>query len=276
MNRTWTSTAHTGSTRRNRDGHPERSEGSGSLARGMTRVRAGCFAALNMTLLASLCAGLSMQIGCDSTPKYGQETISYAPRYGPRTIAVAPAINLSGQSAPDPLLQADVVYQQMQAVRGVTVIPVNRVVQVCAGLGIRDIDSREQAIAICEALGADALAVPTITIFDPYDPPKMGASLQLFVSKYRDRRGGIDVRQLSRAPVEGPVQSLPKNADFIQAARLFDASSGTTRDRLSGYAAGRNDPVGPMGEREFYLNMDRYAAFVWHELIDEVFDRFAD
>lgn len=230
-----------------------------------------------MTFLVAVCAGqLVINPGCTSPPEYGQETLTYAPRYGPRTIAIAPAINLSGQSAPDALLQADIVYQQMQQVRGVTVIPVNRVVQVCAGLGIQDIDSREQAVAICEALGADALAVPTITIFDPYDPPKMGASLQLFVAKYRDRNGGLDVRQLSRAPVEGPVQSLPKNADFIQAARLFDASSGTTRDRLSGYAAGRNDPAGPMGEREFFLNMDRYAAFVWHELIDEVFDRFAD
>ena len=214
--------------------------------------------------------------GCSSSPEYGRETLTFAPRYGPRTIAVAPAINLSGQSAPDPLLQADIVYQQMQAVRGVTVIPVNRVVQVCAGLGIRNIDSRDQAEAVCEALGADALVVPTITAFDPYDPPKMGASLQMFVSKYRDQNGKLDVRALSRQPTEGPVQSLPKNADFIQAARLFDASAGSTRERIRLFASGRNDPTGPLGEREFYLNMDRYASFVWYELIDEVFDRFAD
>lgn len=215
--------------------------------------------------------------GCIPKPaEYGRETITFAPRYGPRTIAVAPAVNLSGQSQPDPLLQADIVFQQIQSVRGVTVIPVNRVVQVCAGLGIRNIESREQAIAVCEALGSDALVVPTITTFDPYDPPKMAASLQLFVSKYRDRSGNIDVRQLSRQATDGPVQLLPQNADFIQAAHLFDGASGSTRDRLSAFAAGRNDPYGALGEREFYLNMDKYASFVWHELIDEVFDRFAD
>jgi hypothetical protein len=173
-------------------------------------------------------------------------------------------------------LQADIVFQQIQAVRGVTVIPVNRVIQVCAALGIANIDSYEQAVAVCEVLGADALAVPTITIFDPYDPPKMSASLQLFVAKYRDSEGKLDVRQLSRQATERPVQSLPKNADFIQAARLFDAAAGSTRERLRAYAAGRNDPTGPLGEREFYLNMDRYSAFVWHELIGEAFARFAD
>jgi hypothetical protein len=224
-------------------------------------------------LLVLLCA----VAGCSSgPPDYGRESVTFAPRYAPRTIAVAPAINLSGVSAPDPLLQADLVYQQMQAVRGVTVIPVNRVIQVSAALGIRSIDSHEQAAAICEALGADALAVPTITTFDPYDPPKMAASLQLFVTKYRDREGKLDVRALSRQATDRPVQSLPKNADFIQAARLFDAASGSTRDRIRVYASGRNDPSGPLGEREFYLNMDRYAAFVWHELIAETLDRFVD
>lgn len=229
------------------------------------------------SLIIPLSLALSLVAGCSaSKPEYGRESILFAPRYGPRTIAVAPAVNLSGVAAPDPLLQADIVYQQMQQVRGVTVIPVNRVVQVCAGMGIRNIDSYEHAAAVCEALGADALIVSTITTFDPYDPPKMGASLQLFVTKYRDREGRLDVRSLSRQATERPVQSLPKNADFIQAARLFDAAAGTTRDRISAYASGRNDPSGPLGEREFYLNMDRYAAFVWHELIDEVFDRFAD
>ena len=223
-------------------------------------------------LLGAAC----VMTGCTKPPEYGRETVTFAPRYGPRTIAVAPALNLSGVSAPDSLLQADIVYQQFQSVRGVTVIPVNRVIQVSAGLGIRNIDSYEQAAAICEALGADALAVPTITTFDPYDPPKIAASLQLFVAKYRDRAGKLDVRALSRQAAEQPVQSLPKNADFIQTARLFDAASGSTRDRIRAYAAGRNDPTGPVGEREFYLNMDRFSAFVWHELIDETLDRFAD
>lgn len=229
------------------------------------------------SLIIPLVLGLSWHAGCSSSkPEYGRETMTYAPRYGPRTIAVAPALNLSGQASPDALLQADIVYQELQKVRGVTVIPVNRVVQVYAGLGLKSVESSQQAAAVCEALGADALIVPTITAYDPYDPPKMAASIQMFTSKYRDRNGQIDVRQLSRAPTGGPVQSMPRNADFIQAAHMFDASAGSTRMQITAYAQGRNDPLGPLGEREFYLNMDRYAAFVWHELIAETLRRFAE
>src|SRR3569833_1531262 len=59
--------------------------------------------------------------------------------------AIAPAINLSGQREVDPLLQADIAYQQLQHVRGLTIIPVNRVAEVYATLRIERISSPEQA-----------------------------------------------------------------------------------------------------------------------------------
>jgi hypothetical protein len=36
------------------------------------------------------------------------------------------------------------------------------------------------------------------------------------------------------------------------------------------YAAGRNDPLGPMGEKEYYMNMDRYCGFAYAELIEQI------
>jgi hypothetical protein len=232
---------------------------------------------LLLSLLTAATAAVAAS-GCSSDPKpYGRETIIFAPKYGPKSLAVAPALNLSGQRTPDALLQADLVYQELQQVRGVTVVPVNRTVGTLAGLGLRQVESPEQAWAVCDAMGVDALLVPTITAYDPYDPPKMGASLQMFVRKTTDSKGTeVDVRRLSRQPVGQDVQSLPKNADFIQVARMFDASAGTTRGRVSDYARGRTDPTGPMGEREYYMNMDRYSAFVWHELIEETLKRFAN
>ena len=53
-------------------------------------------------------------------------------------------------------------------------------VEVYVGLGIEQVQSPEQAALVCDLLGCDALLVPTITAFDPYDPPKLGASLHLF------------------------------------------------------------------------------------------------
>lgn len=227
----------------------------------------------SLVLLAALVAA-----GCESGPvPYGRESIGYAPRYGPRSIAVAPAVNLSGQSQPDALLQADLVYQELQQVRGITAVPVNRVAQVYAGLGLRGIDSTEQAWAVCDALGVDALLLPTITAFDPYDPPKMAGSVQIFIRKSVSRDGQIDPRTLSRRATGGPdVQPGPQNADFIQEAAMFDAAAGSTRERVTAYAKGRVDPAGALGEREFYLNMDRYAAFVWHALIEDALARFGD
>lgn len=225
-------------------------------------------------LCHSLLLAVGLLAGCEAQPApYGREDITFAPKYAPRSFAIAPAINLSGQRQPDPLLQADLVFNEFQQVRGITVVPVNRVVQAYAGLGLRQVESPEQAAQVCEAIGVDALVVPTITAFDSYDPPKMGASLQTFVRKSRNGAGQIDVRQLGRSSTER-LQSMSKNADFIQAAKLFDAAAGTTRIRVSEYARGRIDPTSPLGEREFYMNMDRYAAFVWHELIEETLHHF--
>ncbi len=66
-------------------------------------------------------------------------------------------------------------------VHGLTVIPVDRVVEVYASLKIDKIRIEQQAYAVCQILGCDGLIVPTVTAYDPYDPPKFGASLQLFM-----------------------------------------------------------------------------------------------
>jgi hypothetical protein len=216
-----------------------------------------------------LCAiGLALCAGCEATDTIQSESQIVAPVESPSRIAIAPALNLSGAKTPDPLLQADIVFQTMQEVRGFVVLPVNRTVEAMAGLRIRQIDSPEQAYVLCEALGVDAIVVPTITMYDPYTPPKMGASLAVFA-----RRGGwvrksdLDVRGLTRRATEDTLQLPARNADFIQTAGVFDADNGSVRQRLQNYARGRNAPTSPMGDREFTHNMDRFAGFVWYELI---------
>lgn len=228
------------------------------------------------SVVAITLAVASLVSGCAKPVEYGRESIAYTPRYGPRSVAVAPAINLSGQSQPDPLLQADLVYQELQQVRGLVAIPVNRVAQAMEGLNLRSIDSPRDAFAICDALGVDALILPTITAFDSYDPPKFGGSLQWFVRKRVSPEGRIDPRTFARRATGDPVQPGADPADFVQVASMFDASAGSTREKVEAYARGRVDPAMPLGVREFYLNMDRYAAFAWHELIVDSIARFAD
>ena len=212
--------------------------------------------------------------GCaEKAPSYGTEYVRKLPNTGRAIWAVAPAINLSGQREVDPLLQADLVYEQVQQVRGLTVVPVNSVVEVYAALGIVQVNSAEQAALVCDLLGCDALLVPTVTAYDPYNPPKLGASLHLFLKPGSYARPAtVDPRELARAASPPADQSLPAAADasFVQAVGVFDAANGSVREALLGYAKGRNDPAGPMGAKEYLVSMDRYCGFVYQSLTGDL------
>jgi hypothetical protein len=225
-----------------------------------------------------------LAVGCaERVPPYGVERqASYSSPQRRREVwAVAPAINLSGLRDVDPLLQADLVYGQLQQVRGITVIPVNRVVEVYATLKIDKVQSPEQATVVCDLLGCDALVLPTVNAYDPNVPPKFGASLQL-LGKPSDfaRPAAVDPRELARQATPDKSESLAAAANpkgeatgVVQAVGMFDAANGSVREALFAYAAGRNDPAGPMGPKEYLASMDRFCGFVYHELILDVISR---
>lgn len=211
-------------------------------------------------------------IGCQAGPKpYGTESQTYLPGKRQQVWAIAPAVNLSGRAV-DPLIQADDLFEQLQQVHGLTVIPVNRVAEIFAALHLAKVQSPEQAALVCQQLGCDALLIPTITIYDPYDPPKLGAALQILRKDKVAIPPNVDVHALSRDATPPPTATLtpPSESDFKQAVGMFDAANGSVREKLAFYARGRHDPVGPLGEREYLLNMDRYSGFVYHELIRDL------
>jgi hypothetical protein len=217
-----------------------------------------------------LVLALLATVGCQHhEPQYGTEVPLRFPGARTQIWAVAPAVDLSGQNA-DPLLQADLVFGQLQQVKGITAIPVNRVAEVYAALKISQVESEEQASVVCDLLGCDALLVPTITLYDPYNPPKLGASLQLFGKGIFARADNVDPRELAREATPAPMQSIPGSGTFQQSVGMFDASSGSTRQALWMYADGRNDPKGPLGSKEYLVSMDRYCGFAWHELIRDL------
>jgi hypothetical protein len=227
-----------------------------------------------LIVLATLCG----MAGCTThKPKaYGEERQLFLPTSRPLVWAVAPTLNLSGQGHVDPLLQSDLVFQELQQVHGVTVLPVNRVAEVYASLKIDRVQSEAQAFQVCTLLGCDGLVVPTVTIFDPYDPPKMGASLQLFLlpGSWDRNQSWINPHELERSPTPGKPPSLSPRG-MRQAVGMYDAATGTVIDRANAYAAGRSDPNGPLGPREIFVSMDRYCGFVYHELIVQLLDGLA-
>jgi len=57
---------------------------------------------------------------------------------------------------------------------------------------------------------------------------------------------------------------------------MFDAANGSVRQSVMDFAVGRNDPQGPLGPKEYFVNMDRYCAFAYHALIAELVEKAAD
>ena len=222
--------------------------------------------------MVALAVGVA-SAGCtERPPEYGRESVKTLRTKRRQAWAVAPVLNLSGEQGVDPFLQADLVFQQLQHVQGVTAVPVNRVAEVYASLRIQQVSSPEQAALVCDLLGCDGLVVTSVTIHDPYNPPKMGAAMQLFVKPQSyNRPVDVDPRELARRATPKEVDAMPAtNGNVVQVVGMYDAANGTVRDALGRYAAGRNDPVGPLGAKEYLVSMDRYCGFVYADLIDRL------
>ena len=217
-------------------------------------------------------AAAAVAAGC-AEPQYGVERQQTF--YGGQhpVWAVAPAVNLSGERSVDPILQADLLYHQLGAVNNVTLIPVDQVVRVYAALHIDKVQSPEQAAVVCEQLGCDALVVPTITIYDPYNPPKMAAALALLPRTAGGERRRVDARELVRRATPDESEPLPSHPPFVQVVGMYDAVNGSVHQAVLAYAAGRNDPAQPLGPTEYFVNMDRYGEFVYHTLVGQLLDR---
>lgn len=218
---------------------------------------------------------LALLSGCKTAPYGREQQLTLQTRIAP-IWAIAPAVNLSGESNVDPLLQADLLYQQLQAVNNITVIPVNRVVEVYAALRIDKVQSEAQAAIVCEQLGCDALVIPTITAFDPYNPPKVGAAIQLIARPGRAQMKNVDVRELTRQATPAVNEALPHRPQFIQVVGMYDAANGSVRQAVLDYTKGRHEPLGPLGSKEYFVNMDRYCGFVYHALIADLIRQAAN
>ncbi len=226
--------------------------------------------------------GLLLLAGCSHEKPYGVEARLRLPAGSGREVwAVAPAIDLSGENLIDPLLQGDSLFRELQTVLGLTALPVNRAAQVYAALGIRQVQSQADADLVLSNLGATGLVVPTITLYDPYDPPKVGATLTLFRRSAKlqpPARSDATPREQARDALPPPGSTLPVNfaPGTVQATGVFDAANGSVRVALAEYADGRYDPRGPAAEREYLLDVDRYTGWVYYELLHDLVKNWRD
>jgi len=191
--------------------------------------------------------------------------------YGDRQVwAVAPLRNESGSLNADGLKTADQLAQRLETVMGLDVLPVNRVLAAMQTLEMNGIASTEDAIKLRGVLGADALVVGTITAFDPYDPPKLGLSIELYTDPFRESLQTTDVRHLVRAATD--EMSLPTHHQDSPSqpvsvvSGFYDAADPLVHKKLMSYASrssGHEEDQGPArGWRLYQIDMSLYTEFV--------------
>ena len=149
------------------------------------------------------------------------------------------------------MLQADIAYEQLQHVQGLTVVPVNRVAEVYATLRIDRVQSAEQAAIVCDLLGCDATGRADgdgVRPVQPAEDRRVAAGVPqaggVTAGRSRSTRG-----RCRGSGAAGDRVAAEGRRTFVQAVGMFDAANGTVRDAVLAYAAGRNDPVGPMGPK---------------------------
>lgn len=191
---------------------------------------------------------------------------------GPAIVAVAPALNLSGSSEFEANRFADLMASELSYADGVKVIPVSRVLTVLGTQGQSRVESPAHALELIKLLGADAILVFAVTEYDPYDPPSIGISAQLFGARSKLRFGALDPIALSRqaglvaAPLRHSVRGL-----LSQTQRVYNASHQSVIEEIKEFAAYHGADESPYGWRRFVVNQQDFIRFCCHKTIKKLF-----
>ena len=174
-------------------------------------------------------------------------------------IAVAPALNHSGSQDFDPLRLADLMASELAQWPGVRVIPLNRVLAQLAAENKERIESPAHALKIMERVGADGIVVFAVTEYDPYHPPVMGLTAQLY-GIGPEQAGGFDPVAASRqaSPFEaGAYRELPR-AEYH---RVFNSSDEAVQREIRRFALRRDAEDSPYGWRKFLASQENFWRF---------------
>lgn len=216
--------------------------------------------------------------GCDS---YSQVPRMYRNPYPqPKIFAVTIFRNLSGSEDIDVMAVTDAFYAELKNAdaRSFQVVPVNRVLAALADLGLSNVNHPADVAALAKVLEVDGIIVGAVTQYNPYFPPRLGMSVQLFLrEKYEQSPAAkyVGSKEMARAAVDfsfivkHPVE--PTNA----VDRIIDARDDNVVKRLKKYIKSKRISAGPAGWKK-YTTTENYPYFVSHEIVGELLARERD
>lgn len=217
---------------------------------------------------AVVLSGTWLLVGCRPAERVVEPAVIANPTLGPMSIAVAPALNQSGSTDFDANRFADLMAGELSYADGISVIPVSRVLGVLAAQRMEAVESPAHALEIVRALGADAILVFSVTQYDPYDPPSIGITAQLYGTRPGSSGGTVEPVALSRQAAL--AASSPRRAArglIGQTQGVFDAASDWVVRDIRHYAACRHGQRSPYGWRKYVVSQQHFIRYCCYATI---------
>ncbi|MEM7621949.1 MAG: hypothetical protein AAF235_01960 [Planctomycetota bacterium] len=237
---------------------------------------------LALALVASVFS-LCLSTGCSLRKQSGLVTPGvlvspYDTSGGDVLWAVVPPANETGTAVVDPLRVGDQIVAAVSEIRGMQAIPMNRTILAMRSAEITRVSNPAEARDLARMLGADGVVVPSVTAYDPYDPPVMGLTLALF-----DRPGFLEPKaDLLDNPrlfaIQATDATLTELTGFegqpaAVASRHLDARNHEVLLRIGRYADGRTQPGRALGTRVHLQDMQLYEKFTAHTVVGDLLDQ---
>jgi len=223
-----------------------------------------------------IAAALLVLPACESEHTAKPHPVEYmlhSPYAGVRTVAVAPSFNLSPSHDFDPLVVSDLLFAELQSVQSIHALPVNKTLAAMATLKMRGVRTAQDAQALAAALGADAIIVPAVTAYDPYRPPVVGMTLQLYTVNEMAAPAEPVARQITGQPLaQAAAEPSTGSQPVSQVSAMFNANNQTVLLELQDFAKGRTDYGSALQEDRYLADSEAYMRFVCHAMIRRMLD----
>ncbi|MEX0777242.1 MAG: hypothetical protein WD042_16180 [Phycisphaeraceae bacterium] len=211
-----------------------------------------------MLIVAALLLG-----GCGLFPRPPADELA-GPYPSRHVWAIVPLGNESGTQQADGAVLADHLHRQLENASNLDVLPVNRTIAAMNALQMSRVSDPAQAMHLMRTLGVDGLVVGTVTAYDPYDPPKLGLTLELYVDQRVDSVDAASIRRL-RTSATDPAPAVQTPASRRQpvtvASAVLDAGDPRVRELLEYYASQRGPVLEKDAWRRYRISMDLYSEF---------------
>jgi hypothetical protein len=193
-------------------------------------------------------------------------------------VAVLPFINQTRESRLDTIEMANVLASELTKFEGFRVVRPLQFFPTAGGTTSPGVpSSAEEAIRWGRGAKADAVLVAAVTDYDPFEPPKIGISVQFL---------RVQGRSISAADIDRIVQSASwrrgplalgrdKAPNWIDAFEVvYDAHEERIRKELIAYSQAQMDTDSAFSrEREFTAVQPRFLQFVSNQVLNRLFAR---